>query len=80
MRSRTSSALDPGRVDQLVVVVGGFLGTDEQPGERAGVVAIEERPDRGEGEAPRLQRPDALQLLEVLGSESPGAPAALAAR
>ena len=71
---------DPGGLDQLVAVVGGLLGTDEEPGERARVVALEQGADGGEREAARLQGPDALEPLEVLGAEAAGAPVALAAR
>ena len=70
----------PGGVDQLVVVVGRLLRADEETGERARIVVIEERVDGGEREPPRLQRTDALELVEVLGPEAPRAPAALAAR
>ena len=72
--------VDARGVEQFVVVVGGLLRTDEQAGERARVVAFEEGVDGGEREAPRLQRADALEPLEVLGAEAAGAPVALAAR
>ena len=42
---------DPGRLDQLVVVVGGLLGSHEQPRQGAGIVALEQGADRGEREA-----------------------------
>ena len=43
--------VDAGGLEQLVVVVGGLLGTDEEPGERTGVVAVEERADGRQAEA-----------------------------
>ncbi len=72
--------VDARGVEQLVVVVGGLLRTEEQPGEGARVVALEERVDGGEREAPRLEGADAFEPLEVLGAEAAGAPVALAAR
>ena len=72
--------IDAGRVEELVVVVGGLLGPGEQAGEGTGVVALEDGADRRQRESAGLEGADALEALEVLGAEAAGAPAALAAR